>query len=90
MNINPYTGQTTSNNTVTTSVATSVKNFGVYTFIDENGNVTQIKKQDKIKLLRSPEILNQMEWIVIGVDDSTAMGTTDEEVTFAKYFPQQS
>ena len=31
-----------------------------------------------------------MEWIVIGVDDSTAMGTTDEEMTFAKYFPQQS
>lgn len=77
------------------------KNLGVYTFIDEDGNVTQIKKEKKSIKKYYPNEPSKVETVigdivVIGIsyDDDppgtpgtagTAMGIGDNVMAYAQY-----
>lgn len=66
------------------------KNLGVYTYIDENGNVTQIKKEKKDRKKYYPNAETNVEGIlgdvyVIGVSDTVAMGVGDDTMAYARY-----
>jgi len=79
------------------------EDLGVYTFIDENGNVTQIRRKDRKKVIVYPEKPTLYEWTIIGVqggigeDDvipPIAMGIIKDDVKIendncllAKYSP---
>lgn len=45
------------------------KDLGVYNFVDENGNVTSIKRKKRQKDIEYPEKPENNEWFVIGVSD---------------------
>jgi len=83
------TFQSVSASTLLSVANINTKNLGVYTFIDENGNVTQIKKEVRRKVLLYPEVEMSMDWVVIGVSDDTVMGISDNPVdmVLANYFP---
>lgn len=92
MNLTSYdTGQTfeTENLSGQITINNTPKNLGVYIFVDENGNVIQIKKEDRKKIIIYPEKEMEMDWTVIGVSDDTAMGVSDTMMAFANYFPNQ-
>ena len=66
--------------------------FDVYNFVDQYGNVTQIKKNIKERLKFYPELVRdniEYEYTVIGVSDITPMGCGDigssSEMTYAIY-----
>jgi hypothetical protein len=66
------------------------KNLGVYTFIDEDGNVTQIKKEKKSRQKYYPNEPSAVETVigeiyVIGVTDDIAMGIGDNVMAYAQY-----
>ena len=66
------------------------KNLGVYTFIDEDGNVTQIKKEKKNKKKYYPNEPTKVDEVigeiyVIGVSESIPMGVGDNVEAYAKY-----
>jgi len=101
-NVTGVTGVTLSSvsgYTVTTTNETTITpvNLGVYSFIDEHGNVTQIKKITKYRLkycidptLPQDELIN---YCVIGVNDpdfgdcsdGTALGIGDTLMAYAIY-----
>ena len=66
------------------------KKLGVYTFIDEDGNVTQIKKDKKTTTKFYPNEPSKTDKIVgdyavIGVSDTIAMGVGDSVMAYAEY-----
>lgn len=66
------------------------KKLGVYTFIDEDGNVTQIKKEKKSITKFYPNEPSEVdkiigEYAVIGVSDTVAMGIGDNIMAYAEY-----
>lgn len=78
------------------------EDLGVYTFIDENGNVTQIRRKDRKKVIVYPEKPTLYEWDIIGISDPEdnidgvykALGTIKDDVKIendncllAKYSP---
>lgn len=74
----------------TSSKAKLNKNLGVYTFIDEDGNVRQIKKEKKSITKYYPNAPSKVETIVgdyavIGVSDTVAMGVGDDTMAYAEY-----
>jgi len=67
-----------------------IPKLGVYTFIDEDGNVTQIKKEKKEITMYYPNTPSKIETVigdvfVIGVSDTIAMGIGDNTMAYAKY-----
>lgn len=71
---------TASGQTITLTAQT---NYNVYNFIDEFGNVTQIKKEGKTRLKYYPDALTLQEQLmepwVIGVSEDVPMGCGDVE-----------
>lgn len=57
--------------TTTASTITQLNNYGVYNFVDEFGNVTQIKKSVRKRIEFYPELVDAplIEPCVIGVKD---------------------
>lgn len=88
---------TTTEITLTASTITTGVTENVYAFIDEYGNVTQIKKSSKERLKYNPDDINiSIEPCVIGVsgnelfcENGIAMGCGDiesiSETTYAQY-----
>ena len=80
-----------SKNTETTGTTTATeKKLGVYTLIDESGNVTQIKKERKSRKKYYPNAATKVETVIgevflIGVSDTTPMGIGDNIETYARY-----
>lgn len=77
-------GRLATSNTIDANALTAVTsetiNYGVYNFLDDSGNVTQIKKSvTKERLLFYPDAVNvqKIEPTVIGVSDTNPMGTGD-------------
>ena len=66
------------------------KNLGVYTFIDEDGNVVEIKKEKKSIKKYYPNEPTKVDNVigdvyVIGISDTIAMGVGDATMAYAKY-----
>jgi len=66
------------------------KKLGVYTFVDEDGNVTQIKKVKKSITKYYPNEPSNVDKIVgdyavIGISDTIAMGIGDDVMAYAEY-----
>ena len=66
------------------------KRYGIYTFIDEDGNITEIKKDleeretyEKATDVKE-KVLSDGVW-VIGVQDTVAMGAGDLTACYAVY-----
>ena len=62
-------------------------NLGVYIFIDESGNVTQIKKEKRTRDVFNitDEVTLLDEYYVIGVSDTDPMGIGDDLMAWAVY-----
>jgi hypothetical protein len=79
-------------NIITPITGTTVK-YNVYNFIDEFGNVTQIKREEKTRIKYYPDVVSLQEMLyepfVIGVSDDIPMGCGDvlstSEMVYAIY-----
>lgn len=67
------------NASIITPTASTLSEYGIYNFIDEFGNVTQIKKGKKKRLEFYPERINVplIEPCVIGVSDPASENCTE-------------
>jgi hypothetical protein len=102
MNLTAFdTGQTFLTLSASTLISVANKNtkdLGVWVYIDENGNVTQIKKEGRRRILIYPEKEMEMDWVVIGVQGGIgeindvvpiAMGVSEKDMALAEYFPKK-